>query len=128
MEDNKNNISDIANIRPDDINWGFIIGGNWLDDEKIFDSRIERVDSLGEETSGRTDDERKNADLFRAAEFILFFGIWIFGISGPIRIIRGISLVLILVLVLALSFSFFRFGFVGIVVFGISGFGGRIFG
>ena len=124
QENNENNISDIANIRPDDVNRGFIIGGNWLDNEEIFDSRIKCVDSFGEETGGRTDDKRKNADLFRTAEFILFLGIWIFGISVPIRIIRGISSVLILIL----SFSFFRVGFVGIVIFRIGGFSGRIFG
>ena len=124
QENNENNISDIANIRPDDVNRGFIIGGNWFDDEEIFDSGIECVDSLGEKTGGRTDDERKNADLFRTAEFVLFLGIWIFGISGPLRVIRGVGLVLILVL----GLSFFRVGFVGIVTFRIGGFRGRIFG
>ena len=128
QEDNENNISDIANIRPDDVNRGFIIGGNWLDHEEIFDSGIKRIDPLGEKTSGRTDDKRKNADLFRTAEFVLFLGIWVFGISSPLRIVRGIGLVLALVLVLALGFSFFRIGFVGIITFGIGSFGGRIFG
>ena len=55
-ENDKDDVSNIAEDRPDLMECGIRVGSQRFNDEEIFDNVIEAVDDAGEKASSRTDE------------------------------------------------------------------------
>ena len=68
-KDNKDDVSDAADVFPDETDGGFFIEGDGFDNEEVFDDVVNTVDGVRDDAGGRTDEPADGAGLVPTGVF-----------------------------------------------------------
>ena len=79
-EDNKYYIGDVTEIFPNNMDWAFFIGWDWINLDKILKNIVSAIDNIGEEAGTRTNKPANTADLIVTGRIFFCSGLlfWVF--------------------------------------------------